>query len=345
MKYNKKSILTMTTYEAWGDGFGDYLRNIGIKTEHFVFLPQPKKMFRAKKDLLFDEIYSFIKLFININKFRKRKLFCSGCHLSTMLFYKLLKIIHWEGHLYMHNFYLHGMSKKKIVQKILHFLMYNENITLICQSPNEINYYRTISDKINLEFIPYSSDFLPPPQKKGIDNHNIKDYFFCGGYTNRDYELIFQLAKKHPERTFLIIVSSLNTNVSNPPQNVIVLKDQKQEDFENYLSNSLCVIIALKEDVGSSGQMLAISAMRNKKPIIYTDVGAINYYFCNDCAYSYQIGDIDSLDRAYCSVISNSELAKLKGERAFIKSQNYTLEKCYESIYKVIYKKNGNKYE
>ena len=198
-----------------------------------------------------------------------------------------------------------------------------------------------MSENCNLEFVPYSSDFVPPV----ISNEKIKnvkqynDYCFSGGYTNRDYELIGVLAKRHSERLFVIVASSLNNNVSGLPSNVIVLKDLENDLFEYYLSNSWCVIVALKEDVGSSGQMLAISAMRNKKPIIYTDVEAVNYYFANDCGYSYKIGDIDSLDNAYNKLFSNYDDALRKGQNAYENSQNYTIENSHKRIYEIISKR------
>ena len=95
----------------------------------------------------------------------------------------------------------------------------------------------------------------------------------------------------------------------------------------------------MKEDVGSSGQMLAISAMRNKKPIIYTDVEAVNYYFANDCGYSYNIGDIDSLDNAYNKLFSNYDDALRKGQNAYENSQNYTIENSHKRIYEIISKR------
>lgn len=338
-----KKLITITSYQTRGDSFGDFCHSKGFDVNHYSSFDKPKGMFQSKKEIIMMEILAFLKLIFHLPLLYNKIGFVTGNQISTMAVYKIFKYLigsNKNSHLYIYNFYLHGLSKNNFVMDVMSWLLNNDRITLICQSPNEVHYYRSLSEKCNVEFVPYSSDFVPPV----ISNDKIKnvkqynDYCFSGGYTNRDYELIGVLAKRHSERLFVIVASSLNYNVSGLPSNVIVLKDLENVLFEYYLSNSSCVIVALKEDVGSSGQMLAISAMRNKKPIIYTDVEAVNYYFANDCGYPYKIGDIDSLDNAYNKLFSNYDDALSKGQNAYENSKNYTIENCHKRIYQIISK-------
>lgn len=210
--------------------------------------------------------------------------------------------------------------------------MNNKNITLIVQTPNEKNYYRTISSKIRIEFVPYCSDFSP--QKS--TSKQTESYIFTGGYTNRDYKLIRKLADEFPKEKFVIIASALNKDCDSMPSNIFIEKEVPNDKFEEILSNSTVVIVPLKEDVGSSGQMLCISAMRNRKPIIYTDISSINYYFTSASGFPYQIGDINSLKQALSTCLNNKNQAELFGENAYKESLKYTSETCFEKLDKIL---------
>lgn len=210
--------------------------------------------------------------------------------------------------------------------------MNNKNITLIVQTPNEKNYYKTISRKIRIEFVPYCSDFISPKST----SKQTESYIFTGGYTNRDYELIRKLANEFPKEKFVIIASKLNKDCDSMPSNILIEKEVPNNKFEEILSKATTVIVPLKEDVGSSGQMLCISAMRNRKPIIYTNVSSINYYFTSTSGYPYQIGDIDSLKLALSKCLNDKNKAKLFGENAYKESLKYTAKICFEKLDKIL---------
>lgn len=341
-----KKMVTINCYRTYGDSFGDYCRFRGMDVKHYSPFDHPSSMFQSKKEIFMMESVAWIKLILHLPLLHNRITFCTGNQLSVMAIYKIFKLLlgsKRKSHLYIYNFYLHGLSRNKFVKRVMSFLLDNDRITLICQSPNEIHYYRALSSKCSLEFVPYSSDFIPESTDSIDQRIKYRDYCFSGGYTNRDYELIGKLAKRHSDRLFVIVASSLNAYVSEFPENVIVLKDIERDMFEKYLSNSSCVIVALKEDVGSSGQMLSISAMRNKKPIIYTDVEAVNYYFEKDCGYPYKIGDMESLDNAYRNVFSNYEEALRKGQIAYNNSKNFTIKNCNKRLFEIISKDLNNK--
>lgn len=332
------NIITINSFQTYGDGFGDYCQSKGICVEHYSFSKRPRSQFQSKCERVVREIVAFFKLFTIFPKIARRKIYCTGEQLGTLAFFRLFKfLLGKNGHLYIHNFYMHGLGKNRYVKMVLSWLFNNERVTLICQSPNEMAYYKELTNKCHLTFVPYCSDILPPSVGELSDNSQLERYIFSGGYTNRDYELIGELAARHPEQSFLIVASSLNKNVDNLPRNVVVKKDIPNNEFERYLSNSIGVIVALKEDVGSSGQMLTISAMRNKKPIIYTDIQAINYYFTLYSGCPYVLGDIESLDNAYRRVFSNYEDAKKMGEIAFVNSRQFTLDSCYRKIYEIVF--------
>ncbi len=315
-------IITINTYLNRDDNFGDFIRRTyGEKVIHYAFFKAPKRKFQSKRVILSNLLVAFFKALRY--PLRNRKCYCEGCHVSMMLIYRLFGAFYESSHLYVYNFYLHGLSKSRGVKVLLKYLLNTNRITIIVQTPLELQYYQQLSVKARLFFVPYCSNFMPQGGKGLIDGK----YYFCGGYTNRDYALVNQLAERHPEIKFVIIASSLN-RITNIAKNIILMKDVSNKDFETTLSNSQGVIIPLLENVGASGQMLAISAMRNKKPIVYTDISSINYYFDGDSGYPYKIGDIESLDNAFTTMISNPVEASKKGEQAFKKSMEFTTEKA-----------------
>ena len=87
-----------------------------------------------------------------------------------------------------------------------------------------------------------------------------------------------------PAEKFVFVASKLNRELLNEhiPDNVIMCYDVSTLEFERYLAESKLVVILLKENVGASGQMLCLQAMRNRKAIIYTDISSINYYFTKE---------------------------------------------------------------
>lgn len=326
-------IITINEYESYGDAFGDYLhKKHGETVKHISFFKKPKQRFQSKAVVAFNLVKAFFLAFIRVPILYNNKCFCTGCQITVMLLYRIFSPFLGTSHLYIYNFYLHGASQMRGVKRFLKFVLNSKRITLILQSLYEIDYYREISNQVRLEFVPYCSDFFPS------QNRNVLvegAYYFSGGYTNRDYRLVNELAQRHPDKRFVIIASNLNM-IKEVADNVTLIKDVNKDLFEATLSHSEGVIIPLLENVGSSGQMLCISAIRNKKPIIYTDMSSINYYFPENCGYPYEMGNIESLNSAFVTLTNNMEEAKQKGIAAYKNSLKFTSEYCHGLLYAII---------
>lgn len=239
-----------------------------------------------------------------------------------------------DYHVYFHNFYLHGLGRKPVVKQILKFLLDNTHLTIFTQSEGEIDYYRSLSTKASLKFIPFCSDFTPITGQFPTEAAIPESYIFTGGYTNRDYPLMFSLASRFPDQKFVFVASSLN-GISVPPSlsNVTLLCDLPKNQFESLLAGAEIVVVPLKEDVGASGQMLAISAMRNGKPIIYTDLPVISYFFSNGSGLSYKMGDIESLSAALSAYLSDEAVMQSNGQAALDRSRQFTIANQTPLIY------------
>ena len=250
-----------------------------------------------------------------------------------MLFLRLFRgVLGRDTHLYLYNFYLHSLGNNRHVKRILRFLMNNDRLTLIAQTPGEKDYYRKLSKKINLEFVPYCSDVEERQNTVSLD----EGYIFTGGYTNRDYPLMMQLAERMPERKFLFVASKLNGAFDRMPKNVELRRDVSPQEFADLMAGAAIVVAPLKEDVGSSGQMLCIQAMRYHKPIVYTNVSSISYYFAPDSGMPYEIGNIDSLHQAVTTVTADADLARTMGDNAYRESKKYTSEQGQKQLDSIV---------
>ncbi|GHT63919.1 hypothetical protein AGMMS50239_20710 [Bacteroidia bacterium] len=97
-----------------------------------------------------------------------------------------------------------------------------------------------------------------------------------------------------------------------------MFKNIPNTDFETLVARSKIVLIPLKSDVGASGQMLCLSAMQHKKPIIFTDISTINYYFENCISgISYPLGDGEALVNELGKLIDDADLQNTLGKNAY----------------------------
>lgn len=133
-----------------------------------------------------------------------------------------------------------------------------------------------------------------------------------------------RLARRKSEVNFMFVASNLNKDIGDLPPNVTLKRNVSSDEFADLMEKAAIVIVPLKEDVGSSGQMLCLQAMRYHKPIVYADVSSINYYFTKESGIPYKLGDLQSLSDAVDRLLDNETLAKEMGGNAFEESRKYT---------------------
>jgi hypothetical protein len=209
------------------------------------------------------------------------------------------------------SFFLHDLGKHWIVRKMLVWLFSDRKVTLVTQTRSELADFAHLMELSQLAYIPYCLGDVVVDNDFAVEG----EYIFAGGYTNRDYECLLEVAKRFDHR-FLLAVSSLN-KLPPCPSNVTVVRDIKLEEFNAYVKGALFVVVPLKKDVGSSGQMVALTAMSFGKAIIYTDIGCLAEYFVpGETGVPYVLNDQNSLYQAVKSLIESPALRKQIGENA-----------------------------
>lgn len=316
-------------------------REEGIPVERWNVCSKKTRDFASKGWLIRLWGATFLRWIPKIGKLKNKTIFATAAHLPLLAIAKLFGRMMGDYKIYLDNFYLHSLGQNKAIRFTLSWLIANPRVTIFTYSPTEVDYFKNLSALPAVTFIPFCSDFNPVIDRLPEDFHEklsaltskLSDnpittsegkpgYIFTGGYSNRDYNLIYRLAERFPSIPFVIVASSLNrlSELTKTPSNILLYTDLPNHQFESILAASTIVIIPLREDVGASGQMLAISALRNNKPTIYTDLPVISYFFKpatitnlaeqqephSEAGIPYTLGDLESLSTALTALTTDT---------------------------------------
>jgi glycosyltransferase involved in cell wall biosynthesis len=326
-----KELVIFTLYDSWNITYSDISANV----KYITVYKNLEKKFPSKLAVLKNELFSFFAALKSFNKLNNKNVLCHGGQIGILLFSKLFPFLTGKNfHLFIYNFYIHDSGDLGVVKLILKFLLNNKKCTLIVQSAFELEYYKKLIPSLDLKYVPYCSDV------NGSKHLKLGSYVFTGGYTNRDYNLMLKLATLKPEIEFVFVVSLLNNEFNNIiiPKNLKLYKDISADEFEKLLAQSKIVVVPLKNEVGSSGQMLCIQAMRNKKAIIYSEASSINGYFIDgNSGISYTKGDLYKLSKILDELFADENRILKMGEFAYIESLQFTIEMRNMRLIQIIY--------
>lgn len=230
---------------------------------------------------------------------RTTLLICADNHYSALLVARLLQPLWKNVRVYLLNFYLHELGKNAIVKTVLRLLL-SQKVAILVQTHDEVAYFRNLNARMSIEMAPFS---LPERGWMSIpcipsEEIRLGDYVFAGGRSNRDHQTVIKAADKLPHIPFVIAASKRYAIEGRLPANVRLLEDLPSDEFHTLLAGSRCVVISLKENVGSSGQMVTLAAMHYGKLVLYSEMPAISQYFADGKAgVAFRAADCDDLAR------------------------------------------------
>ncbi|NWF70642.1 MAG: glycosyltransferase [Chloroflexi bacterium] len=98
-----------------------------------------------------------------------------------------------------------------------------------------------------------------------------EDYIFAGGNAHRDYEPLLEVARRMPERRFVIATNRLNGRADLPPN--VTAKAVAHEEYVHLMRSAAAVVIPIKQGLmRSAGQQTYLNAMALGKPTIINRV-------------------------------------------------------------------------
>ncbi len=226
----------------------------GLIRQSFDLLGSLGRLRRCRVVIAIGPISYLIKLLRRLGLLRYETSFCLGWHIRSPRWFPMFR----------------ALSKLDTVGD--HYIVFSEW---------EIGLYQTrlgIAAE-RMHFLPYGDWSAPgedvPPEPKPVE----RDYYFAGGYSNRDYPALIAAFRAIPAR-LVIVCSALNKEIDaiDLPPNITVLRDLPSEAFDAYVRDAKACIIPLKHDTGASGQSVMLRLMRHRKAIIATDFGSVRGY-------------------------------------------------------------------
>ena len=138
---------------------------------------------------------------------------------------------------------------------------------------------------------------------KGEEEISEGEFFFSGGYSNRDYLSLIEIFRVLPYK-LVIACSALNTEIDESimPTNIKVLRELSSGTFDAYIRASKACIIPIAHDSGAAGQSVMLRCMKNRKIIIATDTGIIREYIVDGVSGILVKNNHETMRVAVCAV-------------------------------------------
>ena len=106
-------------------------------------------------------------------------------------------------------------------------------------------------------------------------------YYLSAGRSNRNYAFLCDLFQSMPERKLYVICDRFDSDIK-VPKNVKVISDAHGDEYLRYLAKCKAVILPLKTDCVSAGQLVLLQCMMFKKVCIVTETDTMKDYAKNN---------------------------------------------------------------
>lgn len=246
-------------------------------------LPRDETPIQSKGAWLRQGLRASGRLLLRLGTLRKAdELVLVGNYMSLFcVLLNRLHVLHPEG-LYWWGFQIRGAESQEKLRRVLR-LLYAENLRFVVFSAYERELYQA---RMGLPgdavlYQPYG-DWKDTDLERARQDAERGDYYFSGGYSNRDYAALLR-AWEHIDRRLIVIGSRNNADLfaytqhpTNP--NVEVLLDTPPELFEGYLNGARACVLPFRSNTGASGQTVALKCMIAEKPVISARIDAMAEY-------------------------------------------------------------------
>jgi len=267
---------------------------LGSLSDSLTLLRNSTKINSKDDIVVFSHFSAIVKMFSRLGLIKYSKLYCYGFFIHSLKWFHLFRLL------------------KYIDTERDHYIVYTHREISLYASKLGI-------DARRIHYVPYGDWTSDRPQVNLEIQVNIHggDYYFAGGYSNRDYASLIS-AFSRLSQSLIIICPKLNKDISEGslPKNIRVLREVPDEEFNAYIRQAKACIISLKYDTGAAGLSTLMRYMRNGKLSIVTDLcGARDYV--EDCVSGYLVHDMSrELPELITQIETNPELAIEFGKAA-----------------------------
>jgi glycosyltransferase involved in cell wall biosynthesis len=170
-----------------------------------------------------------------------------------------------------------------------------------------------------VHFVPFGVDiryFHPglTTRKTGVD------ILSAGADPQRDFCLLIELARQHPEWSFAVIASGVNADLlKDSPPNMTLYRDLSLEDVRAHVISARLIVLPVKENTYSGATTTLLQCMAMGKAVAVSRVGAIREgYGLHDGVNVRWIepGSLESMSTAVAGLMADGELRRRLGTAA-----------------------------
>jgi glycosyltransferase involved in cell wall biosynthesis len=258
-------------------GFGDLYR-----------LPSDSSL-KSKVSHLRDIMGDLIYLVRKLRRIRvAQEIIAMGPMAVSVAFLLKLGLLPACKRMYWFGLFVHNPKWLRILRHPFRILD-SERIRYVLFSEFEITLYKqslSLSEQ-RMYYVPYGdlseqTNSQAAPNAFPAKELNEGEFFFSGGYSNRDYVSLIEAFRDLPYK-LIIICSKLNTEIDGLviPAHVKIIRDVSSEVFDEYVKASKACLIPIANDTGAAGQSSLLRYMKNGKVIIATDTGIVREYLTN----------------------------------------------------------------
>jgi len=303
--------------QTWSEypGFVEYLGELGFER---VVLGNANANLKGKLTLVWQAIRAAVRLWSHLPMLRDAGIVVACGHFAYVI--KLLArlgIIRYRS-LFCFAFFVHGPAWFPVFRFLSRMDTARDHYLIFSQWEIDLYADRLDIDRRRMHYLPCGDWDRVLPSASAVGNSSPGDYYFSGGYSNRDYISLIDAFRKIQARLIIICSSSLNSeldSVSLPP-NVEVFRDVPSPAFEKYIQHAKAGIICLKHDTGAAGQSVVLRLMRNAKATIISDAGALREYV-DEGVTGYRIRDVaGELPSLIARLEGNPEALRAAGKAA-----------------------------
>lgn len=175
--------------------------------------------------------------------------------------------------------------------------LFDRHFLMIVNSQENIALYQNLYGLPDVDNILFLPDVYDTGTDFAVCNEEAltSDYFFTGGMSNRDFQLILELAPCFPEYRFVIVALKEQWKFpdSDIPPNVVIYFNTPQEKYYQLMKGARAVILPLLDE-RVAGLINICKAFQFGIICLISKTPATSLYYVND-KYLFGIGDRERL--------------------------------------------------
>jgi glycosyltransferase involved in cell wall biosynthesis len=278
------------------------------------------------RDLIFDLIY----LCRNLERIRDaREIIAIGVMACNIAFLSKLGLLPSCRRIYWFGLFIHSPRWLRRLRRAFRVLDSSRIQYVLFSNFEKALYAQSLLLSEDRMFhIPYGNlneeKTLLEPRMNIVKELGEDEFFFSGGYSNRDYPSLIETFRTLPYK-LVIICAALNTEIdeSNTPPHIRILRDVPSELFDAYVKASKACIIPIAHNTGAAGQSCLLRYMEHRKIIIATDSGIIREYLTDGVSGILIKNNNEAMARAINEVQTNARIYRRYADAAYERYMQY----------------------